>query len=78
MRTCKESLKEFISVNSLRLYWVPGHVEIEGNEKADELARKSSAAPGGESLNLLGRSVKPPMSEFKRKLILLKWNRIKF
>uniref|UniRef100_T1GYK5 Uncharacterized protein n=1 Tax=Megaselia scalaris TaxID=36166 RepID=T1GYK5_MEGSC len=55
---CKESLKELSTVNSLRL---EGHEEIDGNEIANDLARKGSVTPGGESLNLLGRSVKPPM-----------------
>ena len=76
MRACKESLKELSNVNSLRICGVPGHV---GNEIADELARKGSANPGGASLNLLGKSVKPQISELKIQIdkeIRLKWNTI--
>lgn len=33
-------LNELTNANTVRLYWVLGHEGIEGNKKADELARR--------------------------------------
>ena len=43
MRTCKSLLNEISRANAVTLFWVPGHMDIEGNKRADELARKGSA-----------------------------------
>lgn len=40
---CILSLKQLADTNQVMLYWVPGHCGIEGNEKADTLARHGSA-----------------------------------
>jgi hypothetical protein len=37
-----KQLQKLAMHNSLTLLWVPGHQGIDGNEKADELARKGS------------------------------------
>jgi len=31
--------------NRIKLVWVSGHIRIDGNEMADELARKDSSHP---------------------------------
>ena len=36
---CKHMLKELNRANNITLIWVPGHNNIPGNEKADELAK---------------------------------------
>lgn len=40
---CLNRLNELGSRNTLTIYWVPGHIDIYGNEMADELARKGSS-----------------------------------
>ena len=39
---CRKLLRQLASKNLVHLYWVPGHRGVEGNEKADLLARKGS------------------------------------
>ena len=40
---CILSLRQLAQKNQVNLYWVPGHCGIEGNEKADQLARQGSS-----------------------------------
>lgn len=42
---CRDKLNKLCSSNSVTLLWVPGHSDIEGNERADELARNGSEHP---------------------------------
>jgi ribonuclease HI len=53
---CWHSLQELSSTNRVYLVWVPGHSDIEGNEKADKLARK------GSKLNFCGPEPCLPLS----------------
>lgn len=39
VRDCKRTLNALGRHNSVKLYWVPAHVGVPGNEKADELAK---------------------------------------
>ena len=57
---CKESLRGLVGNYEIKLCWVPGHCDIEGNEVADELARYGSS-----NLSLpIERSVKPPIGYY--------------
>lgn len=42
---CINSLKQLSSSNRTVIGWVPGHAGIDGNEKADELARLGASTP---------------------------------
>ena len=42
---CLGCLDELATHNSVQLVWVPGHEGILGNERADELAKRSADTP---------------------------------
>jgi len=42
VRHCKEQLNDLGSQNEVTVLWVPAHEGIEGNDKADELAREAA------------------------------------
>ncbi|XP_017468200.1 PREDICTED: uncharacterized protein LOC108360437 [Rhagoletis zephyria] len=42
---CRKSLNVMAEQFALHLVWVPGHSDIPGNEKADELARAGTSSP---------------------------------
>jgi len=44
IQQCKENLKNLAASNKVILTWIPGHEGHEGNEKADELAKKGTEA----------------------------------
>lgn len=45
MTECLDSLRCLSNSNKVNLIWVPGHNNVVGNEKADELARMGSKIP---------------------------------
>lgn len=57
---CSHLLKQLSKKNLVKLYWVPGHCDIEGNEKADALARQGSGGQfiGPEPFCGVSRSIK--------------------
>lgn len=56
VRKCRDSLIT-IRHHKVKLCWVPGHSNVEGNEKADELARRGSAL----SISEADTSILPPI-----------------
>jgi ribonuclease HI len=42
---CYQSLVKLAEHNSIQLIWVPGHMEIDRNEMAQQLARQGSSHP---------------------------------
>jgi len=42
VRQCQQALNDISTRHAVRLYWVPGHAGVRGNEIADKLARSGS------------------------------------
>ena len=42
VRQCQQALNDISAPHAMRLYWVPGHAGVRGNEIADRLARSGS------------------------------------
>jgi hypothetical protein len=55
---CHQSLVKLAEHNRIELVWVPGHMGIDGNEIADQLARQGSSHPFIGPENALGISAK--------------------
>lgn len=56
IKDCKRELTRLSNLNKVQVIWVPGHTGIEGNEKADEAARKAARE------TTLGQSPSLPVS----------------
>jgi hypothetical protein len=73
---CWSALQNLSQSNVVELVWVPGHLGIEGNEKADELARTGSGTPlcGPEPcLPIPAKMVQFQTKEWATKTHSLKW-----
>jgi ribonuclease HI len=42
VRQCQQALNDISAQHAMRLFWVPGHAGVRGNETADRLARNGS------------------------------------
>lgn len=62
---CRDELARLVGRHKVTLHWVPGHRNIEGNELADELARRGSALHAS-----LAEDVPIPISAVKRGISL--------
>ena len=73
---CILSLRQLAINNKVTLYWVPGHCGVEGNEKADALARQGSSTEfiGAEPFCGVSTSaLKTELKEWEHKTIKENW-----
>ena len=77
---CRGALNRLGETHDVSLEWVPGHSDIPGNEKADELAR------GGAGSSMLGpepfcgialASIKLHLEKWARRMHLTSWRKVK-
>ncbi|KMQ88409.1 lian-aa1 retrotransposon protein [Lasius niger] len=75
---CKEALNRLASTNRVKLLWVPGHTEVKGNERADELARKGVNTPtmGPESaVGLTKNAIRMGIKRWTEAQLDMAWHR---
>ncbi|XP_062715575.1 uncharacterized protein LOC134291616 [Aedes albopictus] len=74
---CVLLLQQLSANNSINIYWVPGHHGIDGNEKADELARMGSSKPLLEPEPFCGTSpcsIKMELRNWEKVMMITNWN----
>lgn len=71
VQLCKDKLKEISGRHRVILCWVPGHRDIPGNERADELARRGSMLDASEAMTFVGI----PLGTLKRGIVKLATNK---
>ncbi|XP_062715525.1 uncharacterized protein LOC134291594 [Aedes albopictus] len=73
---CVLLLQQLCINNTVNIYWVPGHCGIDGNEKADELARIGSNQPflGPEPFCGVSKcSVHMELRNWEQKMVITNW-----
>ena len=78
---CIASLRELTAKhNSIMLFWVPGHCGVEGNERADELARQGSSSTFVGPEPFLGTSksaIKQELLDWEQSQIVSVWSKMR-
>ena len=76
IRQCQHALNNISARHAVRLYWVPGHAGVRGNETADRLARSGSCQQfiGPESfLGVSRQNIRKKMKRWKKNQQLALW-----
>lgn len=68
---CRQELQVLTEQHSLKLCWVPGHNNISGNEKADELARRGADMPVSEACEFVLPGMDSVYGQIREKFRLL-------
>lgn len=72
---CATRLNELGSRNRVKIYWVPGHINIYGNEMADELARRGASTPlnGSAPCGIIIATIKKMIADETHKKWMAEW-----
>ena len=76
VRQCQQALNDISSRHAVRLYWVPGHAGMRGNEITDKLARSGSGQQfiGPEPcLGVSRQNIRRKMKRWMKKQHLALW-----
>ena len=76
VRQCQPTLNDISAWHAVRLYWVPGHAGVRGNEIAERLARSSSGQQfiGPESfLGVSRQNIRRKMKRWMKNQYLALW-----
>jgi hypothetical protein len=69
---CQQTLNDISARHAVRLYWVPGHAGVRGNEIADRLARSGFFGPEP-FLGISGKNIRRKMKRWMKNQHLALW-----
>lgn len=61
-----DTLNSLANINTINLYWVPGHEDVTGNEQADKLAKLGAIASSPSTETIIFPSIKRIKSEIQK------------